>query len=186
MLRPAEEYQRLVREGCGRGNWSAAQRPLFMVFLLGCLVSLLTAGSLSLRLCAAGAVNALFVPLLEIIALAGLWRSRRSTAFLRTVDLFFMGHGPWVLYLLVFCAIWTFVDPIHAYALTSRWMWFLLGVAILWSAYIDFCFLRQVMRENAVRAGAKLVALRLITWSVGLAIFGGGSLWPEMLRTFRL
>ncbi len=68
-----------------------------MVLLLGCLVSLVTAGSVSLRLFAAGASNALFVPLLEIGVLAGLWRGKRAVGFSRTVDLFFMGHGPWVL-----------------------------------------------------------------------------------------
>jgi hypothetical protein len=27
-----------------------------------------------------------------------------------------------------------------------------------------------------------LLAMRVLTWSVGLVIFGGGSLWPEMIR----
>jgi hypothetical protein len=186
MLSPSAAYQGLVRQEGGQGKWAAAQRPLFIVFLLGCLVSLVTAGSLSLRLFAAGAINALFVPVLEIGVLAGLWRRRRTMAFSRTVDLFFMGHGPWVMYLLVFCAIWTFADPIHAYALTARWMWFLLGVAIIWSGYIDFCFLRQVLGESASTAGRRLLALRLITWSAGLMIFGGGSLWSETARILRL
>jgi len=182
LLRPAEAYQWLVRQGVDEGNWTAAQRPLFMVFLLGCLVSLVTAGSLSLRLFAAGAINAWFVPLLEIGVLAGVWRSKRTIPFSRTVDLFFMGHGPWVLWLLVMCAIWAFASPTHGFVLTGRWMWSLLGVVLVWSAYIDFCFLRHVLRESAARAAGKLLALRVITWSIGLVIFGGGSLWPEMVR----
>ncbi len=182
MLRPAAAYQWLVRQGAGEGTWGVAQRPLFMVLLLGCLVSLVTAGSVSVRLFAAGAINALFVPLLEIGVLAGLWRSRRTASFSRTVDLFFMGHGPWVLWLLLFCAIWAFASPIQAFVLTGRWMWLLLGVVLVWSAYVDFCFLRYVLRESAPRACAKLLVLRVITWGVGLEIFGGGSLWPEMVR----
>jgi hypothetical protein len=182
MLRPAMAYQWLVRQKIDEGNWTAAQRPLFMIVLLGCLVSLVTAGSLSLRLFAAGAINALFVPLLEIGVLVGLWRSKRTIPFSRTVDLFFMGHGPWVLYLLVFSAIWAFASPTDAFVLTARWMWSLLVVALVWSAYIDFCFLRHVLPESAARAAGKLLALRIITWSVGLVIFGGGSLWPEIVR----
>ncbi|HLW88282.1 MAG TPA: hypothetical protein VKR57_07290 [Terriglobales bacterium] len=182
MLRPGAGYQRLVRQGAGSKGWAAAQRPLFIVLALGCLVSLVTAGGLSLRLFAAGAVNALFVPLLEIAVLAGLWRGRRRMPFAQTVDLFFMGHGPWVLYLLIFSAIWAFASPVHAFALTARWMWLLLGVMMFWSVGIDFCFLRYVLGESDAQAGWKLVVLRVITWSVGLEIFGGGSLWPEMLR----
>ena len=186
MLRPASAYPWLAGHAVGEGKWEAARRPLFMVFLLGCLVSLVTAGSLSLRLFAAGALNAWFVPLLEIGVLAGLWRGRRTMPFPRTVDLFFMGHGPWVLWLLVMCAIWTFAAPAGAFLLTGRWMWWLLGVAIVWSAYIDFCFLRFVLRESAARAGGSLLVLRLITWGVGLVIFGGGSLWPETVRKLGL
>jgi hypothetical protein len=186
MLRPGEAYSWLVRQAAGEGTWGAAQRPLFMVLLLGCLVSLVTAGSLSMRLFGAGASNALFVPLLEIGVLAGLWRGKRAVGFSRTVDLFFMGHGPWVLWLLVFCAIWAFASPILAFVLTGRWMWLLLGVVFLWSAYIDFCFMRYVLRERPSRACAKLLVLRAITWGIGLEIFGGGSLWPEMVRVLRI
>jgi hypothetical protein len=186
MLRPAMAYQWLVRQKIDEGNWTAAQRPLFMIVLLGCLVSLVTAGSLSMRLFAAGAINALFVPLLEIGVLVGLWRGKRTIPFSRTVDLFFMGHGPWVLYLLVFSAIWAFASPTEAFVLTARWMWSLLVVALVWSAYIDFCFLRHVLPESAARAAGKLLALRVITWGIGLVIFGGGSLWPEILRKLRI
>lgn len=186
MLWPAGAYQELAQQGSGEGKWSAMRRPAFMVFLLGCLVSLVTAGSLSPRLFAAGALNALFVPLLEIGVLAGMWRKRRTLPFSRTVDLFFMGHGPWVLWLLVMCAIWVFASPFRAFALTGSWMWFLMGVVAVWSGYIDFCFLRYVLRENAKKAVRSLAILRVITWSVGLVIFGGGSLWPEMVRVLRL
>jgi hypothetical protein len=182
MLRTAKAYEWLSRQGGSDGNWAAAQRPLFMVFLLGCLVSLVTAGSVNLRLFADGAGNALFVPLLEIVVLGGLWRSKRTMVFSRTVDLFFMGHGPWVLWILAMCAIWTFASPSQAFLLTGRWMWILLGVVGLWSGYIDFVFLRDVLRLNAARAGVSLLAMRVLTWSVGLVIFGGGSLWPEMIR----
>lgn len=186
MLRPAGAYQELVQQGSGEGKWNAMRRPVFMVFLLGCLVSLVTAGTLNPRLFAAGALNGLFVPLLEIGVLAGVWRSRRALPFLRTVDLFFMGHGPWVLWLLVMCAIWVFASPFQAFYLTGRGMWFLLGVVAVWSGYIDFCFLRYVLRESAKKAVGSLMILRVITWTVGLVIFGGGSLWPEMVRVLRL
>ncbi|MGA7379451.1 MAG: hypothetical protein WBX03_01255 [Terriglobales bacterium] len=186
MLRPGEAYPWLARQGAGEGTWGAAQRPLFMVLLLGCLVSLVTAGSVSLRLLAAGAISGLFVPLLEIGVLAGLWRGRRTSSFPRAVDLFFMGHGPWVVYLLIFSAIWAFASPILAFVLTGRWMWFLLGVVFLWSAYVDFCFMRYVLRERRSRACAKLLVLRVITWGIGLEIFGGGSLWPEIVRVLRI
>jgi len=186
MLRPAAAYQWLVRQEGSQGNWRAAQRPLFIVFLLGCLVSLVTAGALSLRLFADGAINALFVPLLEISVLAALWRGKRTIRFAETVDLFFMGHGPWVLYLLIFSSIWAFASPVRAFVLTARWMWLLLGGVIVWSGYIDFCFLRHVLRESALRAWGKLLVLRVITWGVGLEIFGGGSLWPEMVRVLRI
>lgn len=185
MLRPAEAYPWL-RRNAGQGSWEATQRPLFIVFLLGCLVSLVTAGSLNLRLFAAGAVNALFVPLLEIGVLAGVWRRRQTIPFSRAVDLFFMGHGPWVLWLLLMCAIWVFASPFLAFVLTGHLMWFLVGLVAVWSAYVDFCFLRHVLGESAAQAGSSLLILRVATWGIGLVIFGGGSLWPEIVRILGL
>jgi len=47
-------------------------------------------------------------------------------------------------------------------------------LVILWSAYTDWCFFRSVSPE---RVGRNLIIQRVLCWSVGLVIFGGGSLW---------
>ena len=182
MLQPARAYREFgIRTTALRG-WRAAQRPAFLVFLLGCLVSVVTGDGLNLRLFAAGVLNGVFVPVLEIAVLAALWRGARKVPFGRMVDLFFMGHGPWVFWMLVMCAIWVFAEPPLAFRLTGQGMWFLFAVAFVWSGYIDFCFFREVLGENGARAWTKVIVLRAVTWIVGLAYFGGGSLLPEAMR----
>src|SRR2546426_10870999 len=78
----------------------ALRKPAVLAFVLGCTVSIVASGRLSLRLIADGAVSFAFVPLVEMGALAAVYRAgRRPISFARAVDLFFAGNAPWLLWL---------------------------------------------------------------------------------------
>jgi len=187
MFRPAAAYQTLARLPQSAGRWSAARRPLFLAFLLGCTVSLVTSQRLTLRLVAGGTVNMSFVPLAEIAALAAVWRRNRVLSFSRAVDLFFMGHGPWILGCLGYSTVWAFASPEHAFAwMLPRRIWWILSLALVWSAYIDYCFFRRGLQRDRVGAGFDLLLQRTISWTVGIVVFGGSAVPPEIVRILRL
>jgi len=184
MLNPGAAYRFLAQQAQpppGRsGAWLSWRKPLLVAVVLGCTMSLITSASLSLRLAGPAAFYWGFVPLAEIAALAAVcWRAKRSP-FGRTVDLFFAGHGPWLLWLIGLCAIWSFVPPIHAFVFTRVWLYGAGAIVIVWSAYIDFCFFRFAMGKKPARASRDLLVQRLVSWTIIVAIFGGPAIVPEL------
>ncbi len=181
-LCPAAAYRSLARQPAAIGIWRALRRPLFVAFVLGCTMSLIASAGLTPRLAGSATVYWSFVPLAEMVGLAAACgRDGRTLAFPRAIDLFFAGHGPWLFWLIGLSAIWSFTPPIRAFALTNAiWLYGAGGFALLWSAYVDFCFFRFALARSMARAGRDLVLHRLISWTIILAIFGGPAIPPAV------
>lgn len=181
MLNPAAAYRFLASEPHRGSIWLVLRRLLFVAFVLGCTISLLTAQALSLRLVGSATIYWSFVPVVETLALAAVgWNGRRVVSFSRAVDLFFTGHGPWLLWLIGLSAIWCFFLPAQAFSLTRAWLYGATSLVLIWSAYIDFCFFRFVFGRNRTRAARDLLFHRSISWSLIIAIFGGPAIAPDI------
>ena len=182
MFRPKAAYSRLTALPMS-GHWLLFRRPLLVAFLLGCAISLLTAGSLTLRLVTSATVTWSFVPLLEMAALAVVWRlGSRRLSLPHAMDLFFTGHAPWSLWLIGFGAYWSsFPQPRGLYV--TEWLWLLLAGGIMaWSACIDFWFHRYVLESSPSRAVRHLLFQRAFCWTIGILLFGYGSLWADLVE----
>jgi len=170
LLRPASAFERLANTSV-RAAW---QRPLLFVFVCGCASSMATSSRVTLRLALPIALYSCLIPLIEIATLR--WLLGRKIG--HAVDLFFMGHAAWSLWLITLAGIFALNDPITAYRVTGPpWGLLSLLLVIAWSAYTDWCFFRCV---SPGRAGRNLAIQRVLCWSVGLLIFGGGSLWTGL------
>lgn len=172
LLRPHSAYRRLARVEAAAVWW---HRPAFFALLCGYVASLATSGRVTLRLAGPAAVYASLIPLIEIAMLRVLLGRKIG----RAVDLFFMGHAAWSLWMVALAGIFAILDPIQAYRVTGPpWGLMSLSVVVGWSAYTDWCFFRCVSPRRPVR---NLLVQRVVCWSIGLAIFGGGSLWSGLL-----
>ena len=182
MLKPAEAYSGLARLPVDDRKWLLLRRPLFVAFILGCTISLITSGRITARLAGPATLYWTFVPLSEIAALVALWWGRRQIVSLpRAVDLFFMSHGPWSLWLIGMAIMWSFFDPIRTYGGPNLIWLDGAGVAVMvWSGYIDYCFFQRIFGRSSTQAAGDVLLQRLISWSLILLIFGGGSLWEEI------
>src|SRR5262245_27299800 len=88
MVRPATAYSRLAKLPAPRAAWTALRRPLRMAFVLGCAMSLMTEGSITLRLALPAALCWSFIPLVQIACLAISHRRARPEVSLgRAIDL---------------------------------------------------------------------------------------------------
>jgi hypothetical protein len=182
MLHPGATYQELARLPDAPGKWLAARRPFLFAFILACTVSFAASGRLTLRLVIPATIYAGIEVLIEVVALAAV-RSKTAPSFSHSLDLFFAGFGPWLLWLLAIAAVWTFASPVSAFRWTGpRWDLYIIGVFALWSGYIDFCFFRHVFHATPRRAVRNLFVQRAISWTLALIIFGAGPLWPEIVR----
>ncbi len=183
MLHPRVAWPRVAVLPAGGGRFLAWRRPLLVAFVLGCIVSLMASGRVTLRLAVPATIYWTFVPLCEIASLAAVCARRRGKVpFSRAIDLFFMGHGVWFLWLIGFAAVWAFRPAPQAFEWFGR-PWVRYGpvfAAIAWSGYIDFWFFRAVFARTAAGAARDLLAQRLICWTSALALFLAPAAWTVL------
>jgi hypothetical protein len=158
------------------GGWSWLARPLFTAFLLGCVVSLLASGSLTLARVVPASVTWSWVPLFEILSLAAVWRiGPRPIPFTRAVDLFCAGNAPWWLWLIAFAAFWSLLPA-------RIWLASAAAVAV-WSGRTDYRFFRFTLKSAS--PARDLLAGRVVAWTPGILLFGGASLWPGIVERLK-
>ena len=165
-------------------TWLGLKRPLYLAFLLGCSVSFLTSGALTLRIIGPATIYWSFVPLIEIGALAAVcWGNHQNVRFSSLVNSFFGGYGPWLLWLAGMCAIWACLSPpAKSFDGIVSIVWLGAGgtLAVAWSLYIDFSFFRSVLRRNPAHAARDLVLQRLISWSLIMSIIAAPTIWSDI------
>jgi len=206
MLGPMTAYRRLAGPTEGE-RWSATaaaerhsttsgaaialRRPLFAVFVLGCGISLIVSGRLTLRLIAGGAVAWSFVPMLEVASFAAVHRvARARSAFARDVDLFFAGRGPWTAWLLAVATIAAFATPFQVDDWTAtpaglNWIAASMAAIAIWSGYIDFCFFRVVFNRPPGAAIRALLLQRALCWIAAATYFVSFAAWPLIVEAWR-
>ena len=175
LVRPGRTFQSLAAHGPSRprpGLWLAARRPLFVLFVLACTGSLVATSVASLRLIAPLPVYWVFVPLIEILALAVVVRRRREgRALPQLIDTFFAGHAPWTLFLLFVAGVFAITSPASWWFLLTRPVLLGLLLVVCWSIYVDVCFFRHFCGAPLSRAIRDVALNRLIAWLLIIWIF---------------
>jgi hypothetical protein len=177
LLRPAAAFRELPRHG--RGVALLLRRPLLLAFVLGCGVSALASGRFTARLILDGAVSFAFVPAIHLAAFGLVFRATapRHLSFARAVDLFFTGHGAWLLWIVMVSAVGLAVPPREL----GPWLLPLLAAALVplaWSLRIDFVFFREVMKRTGRDALRDLLLQRAAGWIGVVLYFLGNTMWP--------
>src|SRR5262245_7388365 len=168
MFRPKNTFAELSCLPCDSGVWIFWRRPLLVVLLYCCGISLMTEGRLSLHLIGSPAIYWMFVPLVEIAGLAATERGRLEA---RVIDRFFTGHGPWLLFVIAFAAYAS--SPSGAVGTPTVFtFWGLTAAAVLlWSCWIDYRFFGSLR---------KLATHRAVSWTLFAVVFAGSWLWNEI------
>jgi hypothetical protein len=158
--------------------WIALRRPLLVAFVLGCGVSLMTSGRLTLRLALPATLYWTFVPVCEIASLALVAR-RRKMPFAHLIDSYFQSHTAWLVWVMAFAAIWAFfpAPTVYSWVFQKSLLYASAGLVFAWSAYVDFGFFRRVLGRPPVHAARDLAIQRLLCWAMGLAIFVAPAGW---------
>ena len=190
MLRPFAAYQRLASEPAPADGWGFLQRPLFQAFLLGAIASLGIARRLSLPLVLSAGIAWSFVPALQIASVLAVRRSvgHRSLPPGRSIDLYFMGQGPWLLWLLVLVAVQGLLPPERAAAAMGPKgpLFWSFAVPLLWSPLLTYAFLRGALQASRARALRALGLHTALIWGVVLGFFQlSGQLGPRLAGLFK-
>lgn len=167
IIAPRDTYAALVRDS-DRGSFLTALRgPLTVALVLGVSVALDATHSVSPALVASTTLAWSYVVLLQLaIALPLIvGPARRTVRVARAIDLFFAGHAPWSIFMLLTVA-WSFVPPE-----TPEWV--LRAAAVVpgvATVRIVHAFFTTVLALDSRAARRRTILQQAITWTVFLAV----------------
>ncbi len=140
--------------------------------ILGCAVSLLASGRLTLRLILDGTLSFAFVPLCELVAYAIVYKVQRGTRpFAQAVDRYFAGNTPWLWWLVAFMAVGALL-PARRLGSVLAPLLFTAPIPIALSVRFDWRLFRADGRTPP-QAAADILLQRAIAWSLATAYFFG-------------
>lgn len=140
------------------------RRPLLIVFMTACGVSLLMNGYLSVHILGSAA---LYWSLLPLTGFLGLFAAERRLPEASRVDDFFRGYQPWMIWLTA-AAAFAGVNP----GPLDFWFWEITAVAaLLASSWLDYRFFGE---------WKKFAVSRTVSAVLWAAVFAGSWLWSEI------
>jgi hypothetical protein len=160
----------------------ALRRPAFIALILGCSIALMASSRLSVELVLSTTLCWSYVPLAELVALLFVTANNKAELTKpQVIDRFFAGHTPWLLWIVISSLLPTFLPLTLTFTLMRYWLVGGALVALPWSLWIDFHFFRGILNESNSRTLRKLAVQRLVSWTLIIAVFSYGSLWPSVL-----
>ena len=180
MLRPSAAYESLAAAPVLGERFVALRRPALVALLLGTTMAVSATGRVTAGLVLDLAACWAFVPALQMATAAAIVRSPRSIVrAARRLDLWFAGHAPWSLWMLLVAVCFM------SFPATRRIEYPILMTAIVpatWTAIIGSAFCRAVLRDTRGQAWRRVAVHQAVTWTIVFAYIGAASqLWPRFL-----
>ena len=155
--------------------WTLLRRPLLLLLVLGCFISIQASGRFSIRLIVDGAASFAFLPVFEIVSLALVAGAReRRVSFSEAVDLFFASDSAWLMWAVAMMAIRAVAPPQLATAPPRLLFWTMVASMLpvaIWTLRLDLqLFQSTVAPARPLRA---LALQRLVAWTGALTYFFG-------------
>jgi hypothetical protein len=172
LVRPFATY-RDAAQVPERGGWVFARGPLVFSLVVAGFVSWTTAGRLSGYHLVFAPISWSWILLWQIgwlYAVTRVFRTERP--FSRVVDLYFLGHSPWIVLLLAVSAICLFVPE------PSGVLLFLWSNGIVFPLVLSFVIWGMLLTFALFRAGLELGRLRA---AGAFALFYAGSIGSTLL-----
>lgn len=186
LVSPVRAYREHVRRAAPAGLAAALERPLLVALVQGVAISMAATQSVAAPLVASVTAYWSIAVLVQFVAALVLIRpafARGSVPVTQALDLFFLGHAPWSLWLL-------FSAGVMAFAPSAWWLrWIALAgmiVPAVLTARIVAAFGEVVLgytRRESVRHTMVHQAVTVGLFVVYLAT--GTQLWPRVAGLFR-
>ena len=182
MLAPARAYASYLPAQAGSGFWIAIRRPLFVALIQGVAIAMTATRTvaapvvISVAICWTATVAIQLAAASILIASAP--HARVGPA--RAIDLLFLGHAPWSLWILGAAAALTWGPN------ASEWIMILtMVIPAAVTTRIVFAFARTVLGMDR-RAAVRYAALhQIIIWiAIILFIATAVALWPRIISVF--
>jgi hypothetical protein len=182
MLAPASTFRAAMQKSAAPASWWIPfARPALFAFIVGAVTSICSTGRVTWSLVLGGTICWSFAPALQVVvASVVLSTSRpRPPSLTNQLDWFFIGQGPWALWLLT-VAVWSVAVPI-----TPQSRWPILASAVVpaaWTALIIFKFFRTAFQYTNKEALSRTCFHQGLIWLVIAAYLTlMNQLWPRLV-----
>jgi hypothetical protein len=162
-------------------GWRFLKRPAVVALVLGAAIAFGATGHLTLGLLASGVLCWSFVVLIQMATAAAIMRpaERRSMPLSARLDLWFLGHAPWSLWILGATTL------LGTAPVTRRVEWPIILSSVIpmaWTSVIAAAFCRVVLSDSRERAIIRTAVHQSVTWTVALVYVAWAvALWPRIL-----
>src|SRR4051812_40766721 len=156
MFDPVSTYASLAAERTpASGRWAALRRPALVALVTGTAAAVASTGRVTFSLVVSCTICWSVVPLLQAATAAGTLRPAGAVRLgaAQRLDLWFVAHGPWSLWMLGASAA-------AAFAGTRPSEWIGIGSAIvpaIWTAWIALAFCRGVLDDAPAAAWRRVL-----------------------------
>jgi hypothetical protein len=160
MLRPASEYRDQAALGLA-GSWlDALATPALLALLLAVVTVVCSTGRVSASFVLSGVLCWSFVPILQLgMATAFIpWARMTSVSRARTIELWFLSHGPWSIWILVVGCLIALM-PVSLDLIVASGL-----VPAFWTASILGAFFREVSGLSRRAAFRRTLVHQAVTW----------------------
>jgi len=178
-LWPSATFERLLTDEAHVRGWRLLRRPAMVLLAIAVLVPIAAVQRVTLALVVTAALSWSFVIAIQMIVGASVIGSApaRVVRGLRALDLWFAGHIPYSLWMLVSFGIMALssTDPLRLAIAAAI-------IPAIWTAFIVTAFCRTVLRTSVRGARWRAAAHFLVTWVITLSYIAwaaGG--WFQLL-----
>lgn len=185
LVRPHETYAAAVHARRSDSLWTAVRRPLFVALIQGVAISMVATHSVAAPLVVSVAAS---WAILVAAQVAGALLLIRSAAAPRVgasgaLDLFFLGHAPWSLWLLVSAGVMTVASTLTI----LRWLAIVsMIVPAALTSRIVAAFDEAVLGSSRRSAVRRTMLHQGLMWAaLVLYIAASIQLWPRAIGVFR-
>jgi hypothetical protein len=159
MFRPTAEYRSQMARSRDVAWSGALATPILIAVLLGVATVRSATGRVTFGLLISGMICWSFVPILQLGTAAAFIRSRTSSvSFARAIDLWFLAHAPWSIWILVVAVLMSLMPVSIELTVVSGL------IPTFWTASILTAFFREVCGRSRLSARRRTVAHQAITW----------------------
>jgi len=180
-LAPNTTYRTLVADNEAVGVWRMLRRPLVVLLVNATAVPIMAVQRITVALFAWSIASFGFVVLIQMLVGAGIIASARSrrASMAQSLDLWFAGHVPYSLCLLIVAAVFASTPYASLDGLVA-----LAAIPAAWTAVIVAAFCRHVMGTSRAGARWRATAHFVVTWAIAfelVALSAGG--WFQIARS---
>jgi hypothetical protein len=173
-LAPDSTYRALVADDERVAAWRMLRRPLVVLIVIATVVPIMAVQRITLALLAASMVSFSFVAAIQLAVGAAVVASAgsRQVSFPRAIDLWFAGHVPYSLTLLIAAGVFASLPYGSLEGLIVPAV-----IPAAWTAVIVAAFCRQVLGTSRAGARWRAAAHFLVIWVIAfelVALSAGG------------